>query len=103
MLTANETFVTNQINLTIFYPQTTQQKFVTQYSFEHFPNSDENDFESTHDPSDASNSAVEQLFDRRRKIRKHGCKHLSLIGPGSCFLIALRPFYEPLTFLTKKF
>ena len=65
MLTANETFVTNQINLTIFYPQTTQQKFVTPYTFEHYPNPNEN----THDPSDASNSAVEQLFDRRRKIR----------------------------------
>ena len=80
-----------------------QQKFVT-YSpdlFEHFsdPDEDEDDFEenvanSTFDTtneivnSDISKKLEKSLdmvkiFDRRRKIRKHGCKYLALIGLSS--------------------
>ena len=64
---------TNQINLTIFYPQTIQPKFVIPYS------------------SDLLNKKLKKsldmakIFDRRRKIRKHGCKYLSLIGPSSSY------------------
>ena len=52
--------VTNQINLTLSY----------------------------HENFDASEkmekcSDIENLFDHRKKIRKHGCKYLPLIGPNS--------------------
>ena len=80
-----------------------QQKFVT-YSpdlFEHFsdPDEDEDDFEEdlVNSTSDFVNNIVNndiskkfeksldlvKIFDRRRKIRKHGCKYLALIGPSS--------------------
>ena len=80
-----------------------QQKFVT-YSpdlFEHFsdPDEDEDDFDenlanstvdSTNDMIDNDISKkfeksldIVKIFDRRRKIRKHGCKYLALIGPSS--------------------
>ena len=80
-----------------------QQKFVT-YSpdlFEHFsdPDEDEDDFEEnvTNSTFDTTNEIVNndiskkfeksldivKIFDRRRKIRKHGCKYLALIGLSS--------------------
>ena len=80
-----------------------QQKFVT-YSpdlFEHFsdPDEDEDDFEEnvTNSTFDTTNEIVKndiskkfeksldivKIFDRRRKIRKHGCKYLALIGLSS--------------------
>ena len=80
-----------------------QQKFVT-YSpdlFEHFsdPDEDEDDFEENvaNSTFDTTNEIVHsdiskkfeksldivKIFDRRRKIRKHGCKYLALIGPSS--------------------
>ena len=89
--------------MTIFYPKTMQQKFVT-YSpdlFEHFsdPDEDEDDFEENvaNSTFDTTNEIVHsdiskkfeksldivKIFDRRRKIRKHGCKYLALIGPSS--------------------
>ena len=62
-----------------------QEKLVTPYLFEHYTNPDEydDDYEiddATSRPISASNSAIENIFDRRRKIRNHGCKYLALIG-----------------------
>ena len=80
-----------------------QQKFVT-YSpdlFEHFsdPDEDDNDFEenvisSTFETTNEITNKdiskkfeksldIVKIFDRRRKIRKHGCKYLALIGLSS--------------------
>ena len=82
-----------------------QQKFVT-YSpdlFEHFSDldEDEDDFEEnvTNSTFDTTNEIVNndistkfeksldivKIFDRRRKIRKHGCKYLALIGLSSIY------------------
>ena len=81
-----------------------QQKFVT-YSpdlFDHFddPEEDEDDYEEQNVMNgtfDSVNVAannrtskkfdksfdIVKIFDRRRKIRKHGCKYLPLIGSNS--------------------
>ena len=89
--------------MTIFYPKTMQQKFVT-YSpdlFEHFsdPDEDEDDFDENlaNGTFEFANAVINNdiskkfeksldivtTFDRRRKIRKHGCKYLALIGLSS--------------------